>query len=392
MHMEYKQRKQNIGKEGYILPLVLVAALIGVLFGFGRLMMFRFQTQIRLDRQFEIDRVLATRSGMHWLRYTSQHDYDPPTNATTFTYITGNRRIVGVEVRPVDPIYPADPNDLDLQKGKTQGLENVILWSTDDSMEPEFIERVSDLGTHQVRIGSSGTNSIGHLGRIEIDMETKSWLNDPFGRRYWTIPGNVNFERAPGATGDIFRLILTPFGQSFEDCDAAIWIEQAPVGNNDEQTIVLHYKYNGNHYVSNHDMRSDYVHGKGMQLAGSKATLFAWRQPGGPHGSYTFAETYDLPSELISSFTNASANLRLTLEVEARNPDEQDDPDDKENTFQLLRVDRPFEYEVLLSWSENGAPDQEWSEIATYVHFSPSYFGSVIERFNTYDTHGTERR
>ena len=53
---------------GYALVTVLIVTAVGLLFGAGSLLLFRFQCQQRIERQHELEKIYAVRSALNWTR------------------------------------------------------------------------------------------------------------------------------------------------------------------------------------------------------------------------------------------------------------------------------------------------------------------------------------
>jgi hypothetical protein len=367
------------GRGGYILPLVLLVAFIGILFGFGRLLIFRYQCEFRFRRQHEIERIMATRSALRWLETRRP---EPPDGTTSFVYRAASGRMIDVTVRPMPSIYPApgNINHLDIASGQDPGAPNVMMTSTHATMQPGFVVGVQQ--PFDLKIGSGGIT--GQTGTVTIDMVgLGSWLNDVYGRRYWVQPESVN--PPAGEPCDVFRLYITPFHGDPHDTNVpAIWIEHVPTGVSSAETK-LWSRLPGEPptladtcTLAPETTRTD---GKGIQLAGTTVALFRWTQPAGPFGSYDLSDGGNLPPELVEAFNDS--DITLTLEVEALVPEVSD------NTFRWIRVDPAYEYTVELGWNalRTGSPT---GEVATVVHLQPfdDELGTVGKAF-TYDTHGT---
>jgi hypothetical protein len=362
-------------RSGYVLPAVLIVALIALLFGFGRLLLFRYQCEIRFDRQREIDRKLAVRSALRWL----ENQYPPPLPSITneFVYIDSNGRSIDVTVRPQPSIYPAPDRDDHFKISDCSSIEDVpshvSVESTHPDMAPTSINGVNQ--PYDLRIGSADRGvSSGEVGRIFIDMEgLGSWLNDTYGRRYWVEPQNVN---AAGA--DITRFCLTPIEESFADNSAAIWVEQTQNASSISVLLKTRDEQGNVSILATNDVEEN-EYSRGIQLAGGMISFFHWYEPGGsPFGEYVFHGSYDLPEDVISSFENR--DVRLTLEVEAHGTA------DSDNSFRWIRVDPAYEFDVLLEWDSRIFAGRT-QEVATVVHLKPKRGRGDDGKAFTYDTH-----
>ena len=60
---------------GFMLVTVLVITAIGLLFGAGALLLFRYQCQLRIDRQHELEKVYAVRSALNYIKGNSTATY-----------------------------------------------------------------------------------------------------------------------------------------------------------------------------------------------------------------------------------------------------------------------------------------------------------------------------
>lgn len=385
---------RSSGTEGYVLPLILVLALVGILLGIGRLALFRHQCTLRFDRQREIERILATRSALRWLGT----QLSPPEQPTNFTYTAGSGRVIGVQIRPAESIYPnpTNLNHFSIRAGRTRlDLPGVSAEHSNDSMEADFMDGVG--GQIKImRIGSAGVDSTGHVGRVMLDMDGEgSWLDDVYGRRYWVAPDDVN-RGATNGPGDMLRMAITPTGKSFSDPNTpAIWIEHEPTNNQDNVATSI-WARDGTGMVTNlFSAWVVYSKGKGLQLAGSSVTLFDWADLSAgsntnvnPVGEYNFTHgTYELPAEVMDAFRAEDGDpeeLRVTLEVEACSTVAQD------NSFLWIRVDPAYEYEVLLDW-ELPKGMGSTTDVATVIHLRPATRRAPGASF-TYDSHGVQQR
>lgn len=303
----------------------------------------------------------------------------PPGDEAEFRYGLPLGEPIDVIVRPVPDIYPeADNLDHMNIPQQLQGDANVQYSSTcpTNSMMPR-------LSGQELRIGSSGINSTGHIGRVEIDMpDLGNWNDDPYGHRYWFEIGSRN-------VGDLVRFAITPINTTFSHdpgVDTAIWIEQEHT-QNPAPNLRLFIRHAGatDQYGP---YQSNPFYGKGILLSGNRLQLFDWhRIPITGLGTFTSKESpIDVHEDILSVFTNA-ADLRVTLEVESRSETS------AHNSFSWLRVQPAYEYEVELTWYRRGETDSV-TEIATFVHWRELHdgYGGADVTAITYDTHGTGRR
>jgi hypothetical protein len=369
---------RSSSKSGYILPMVLVVALIGVLLGLGRLMMFKYQTQIRIDRQREIDRVLATRSALKWLE-TQKKPWGspcPPADINLFEYKSSAGKLINVAVQPAPNIYPQGNNEdhMDIENnawGDYQGSINttstVAVAIAIEDKRLKFIYNEA---------------STGDYGRVSMDMEDLgNWKHDIYGRRYWYEAGSV----LPG----YIRFAITPINEEFNPenpNNTAIWIEQYYPAEGVKSDVNLYIQHPQTNYSKKYSS-DQHVYGKGFEFAGDLFRIFEWNKPtpqGKGYYNYTkFDELHRIPDVVSSVFVNA-VDVRVTLEVEARIPFSGN------NTFLWVYVQPAYEYEVHLDWDSSIGGHRK-SEISTVVHWKESREGTAFDII-TYDTHGTEAK
>ena len=92
-------------RRGFILITVLIVTAVGLLFGAGALLLFRYQCQQRIDRQHELEKLCAVRSALNYIQTTSTEIEE---GGKSFRYHTASERDLGVHVHPVAPIFPSD--------------------------------------------------------------------------------------------------------------------------------------------------------------------------------------------------------------------------------------------------------------------------------------------
>lgn len=373
---------RHVGRaDGFAVPLILVLALVGVLFGIGRLATFRYQCQMRFDRQQELERVMATRSALRWLATRP----NPPLSSTNFNYSAAADRQIGVQIFPVSPIYPAPGNSehLNITNNHAGDSEQVVMVPTTGEMAPQFT--YSTNGYPVLEMGSAGTNTTGQVAKVEIQMESGSWLNDLYGRRYWFRMESIS--RSTTNEGDVIRFGLTPQNQALDDEDApAIWLEQAPTSDEDNVPLKVWAQCAG----IKHELFStnlNYRNGRGLQISGQTVSLFEWVFLQTNKANISITQATAMPAEVRDAFLDANGQpreVRLTLEVESRNPEV------GINAVEWIRVDPAYEYEVALDWRVQRS-GQTTSEMATVVHLLPANRWGLGGKAYTYDTHGTSR-
>lgn len=90
--------------DGFVIPAVLLVALFGIMFGVGRLLMYRYQCHLRIDRQCEIEKENAVKSMLNWLRVNSGDASIDSTNELHITTPSG--REVNVISIPTPILFP----------------------------------------------------------------------------------------------------------------------------------------------------------------------------------------------------------------------------------------------------------------------------------------------
>ena len=82
-----KTRPNNEAQSGFVLPAVVIIMLLLVLFGFGRMAAFRYQSERRIDLQRQTEARMAARSGISYLllRLTNSTYVGPDTVWVTDT-------------------------------------------------------------------------------------------------------------------------------------------------------------------------------------------------------------------------------------------------------------------------------------------------------------------
>ena len=98
----------NKTRRGFALVTVLVIAAVGLLFGAGALLLFRFQCQKRIDRQHEIEKYFAVRSALQLLAEDSSVNNFPDelSGPKWFVYQTDSGRDVRVIINPAEALFP----------------------------------------------------------------------------------------------------------------------------------------------------------------------------------------------------------------------------------------------------------------------------------------------
>ena len=204
-------KQQPISSQrGFALVTVLIIAAIGLLFGAGALLLFRFQCQMRIDRQHELVKVYAVRSALNYIR--SNTEYAIPERGQPFRYYTENGRDLGLLVKPVKAIFPdlTNPKHLDMANEGRNGRIFEILDSDQEQYRsfPDYeyganATNLSSLTSKQI----DNKNIKGHLGLAFRDLDAKllsgdaasnvkwwvnmgmndtgGWLQEDYGRRYY---------------------------------------------------------------------------------------------------------------------------------------------------------------------------------------------------------------
>lgn len=380
------------GRAGFVLPALLILAFVGVLFGLGRVLLFRYQCQQRIERQHELEKQYAVRSALRWIETRSSGDLTAmeAVESRKFLLCSRSDRVLDVDVRPVKPIYPSQAGHFNITNGASYSSADVVL-SGPVGMHPVF---VSD--TRVCQIGP-GTNTMGQVGQILVNMTgTGSWLDDSYGRRYMVDIGDIN--APPSGKGDTVRLYISP-----TDSDAAIGMTVVPTNSTVRVDIWCRAPGGGVEILGSNVLSSASVsvvpaNGKGLQLAENQIVAYYWKQAGLANvcGTYEFSSPCVIPDETLQYFREIGSDpdeqrgkdLEMVLEVENTGPMLSVN-DKNRNTFKRFQVLPAYEFEVFLNWEGS----QHEDEIATVVHVAPG--ARKKERENKayiYDTPGVSVR
>lgn len=421
-----------------MLVTVMIVTAVGLLFGAGALLLFRYQCQLRIDRQHEMEKVYAVRSALNYIRTCDANIGD---SGKEFTYFTNSERSLGLFVKPVEPIFPVWTNESHFVMQREGDFRTPCPKQYDRKRDYEYGSTDTELGDYGIYQGLNSslyglafgdTTATNTKWWVNIGMRgTGGWLQEDYGRRYYFRP--LSFvEVGAGGTNDIVRLcIIRNLTNSFNAAgcrhgwplsqrnERAIVFEIAPrqsSGNatNNAEMALYEYVHNGSFVEQIQLLRwSDRpsVGFMGMQLADDKATIFYIGNatintiPDG--GGYNFSETSASFSrrtyEYFSSpvviggigYPGISTNsegkvqapeLRAVFEVEAAS-------DQRRGGANLdfltnFKVTPAYQYDVFVEHPAlvtNRATVAQ--KIGTYNRGQGLYY-TVL----TYDTHGTEHK
>lgn len=383
-------------REGFVLPALLILAFVGVLFGLGRVLLYRYQCQQRIERQHELEKQYAVRSAIRWVETRSaaegELNLDGPAN---FVLRTGSERQLQVEVRPVHPYYPAEPGHFDITNASTYG--NAQLVGDSEEIRPKAVGSENSV---VCQIGP-GSNTLSQTGSITVDMSgTGSWLDDTYGRRYMVVIENMNKGDAD-VIGDKVRLFISPV-----DSAAKIGMTVTPV-NATESSVDLWYFLPGSNEetpLASSVLKKQPENGYGMQISGNQLTVYYVYWPHAQStmtiwGDYAFSPQYTIPDAVFDLFRDSASEeqrgkeLQMVLELKRTGP-EWNGTAETRNTFKRLQVLPAYEFEIWLNREGSG----EESEMATVMHVAPDAVAVGAGKKNmenkayTYDTHGVSTR
>jgi len=93
---------------GVLIAVAMFFALVGILFGLGRLKAYELRVQRRLERQYEIDKMVATRSALSLNQWNSSLNKDNEPLGCTNIFRSGLDQDLEVRVTPVPPLIGED--------------------------------------------------------------------------------------------------------------------------------------------------------------------------------------------------------------------------------------------------------------------------------------------
>ena len=424
-----------------MLVTVLIVTAVGLLFGAGALFLFRFQCQLRIDRQHELEKVYAVRSALNYMR---TYIGEIPDEGRPFRFETGSGRNLGLLVKPVEPLFPNVSNESHfvMERGDFQALARQY------NPRPDY--EYGAVGVTNLLMGPvDGDGCFGLAFKdltatnhvkwwVNIGMrDTGGWLQEDYGRRYFFWPrdyvgGDVN-------TKDLMRLCLIrnvtneanavgcrhgwPLSQEGE---RALVFQIRPMagankaGNNAEMTVA-EFVYRGGTVTATQLLclsNAPSLCNMGLQLAGNKVCVFyVGNEKQNDEGlvnltsrGYTFSESVEMTldtyryfteeltvggKEYGGIFTNAygrvqAPELRAVFEVEATSDMRGEGVTlDASNSDFLtrFRVTPAYQYDVYL---EHPAAVTNRATVAQKI--GKYSRGARAYTMLTYDTHGTEHR
>lgn len=421
-----------------MLVTVLIFTAVGLLIGAGTLLLFRFQCQMRIDRQHELEKVYAVRSA---LNYIMACDGNIKESGKSFGYHTGSERNLGLLVKPVKAIFP------DLNNAKhfaMQQKENPFTVSVDQYNINRDYEYGSTTNLMDKSIYGKCSSGYGLVfGDLEATSNAKWWVNigmrdtggwlqEDYGRRYY-FQALEFLEVNAGGTNDIMRLCIIrnvtnttegvgrkygwPLSQKNE---RALVFEISPSqldnNNNTNNAEMVCYEWVHNGVAIKKDERIRWQNRPsrgymGLQVADDKISIFYIGNatvntiPDG--GGYSFSPSVSLTPDTYNYFSRPveiggitypgvitnlegkvqAPELRAVFEVEAVANDRKGGVHNVD-FLTNFKVTPAYQYDVFLehpAFVTNRATVAQ--KIGTYNRSSGQYF-TVL----TYDTHGTDHK
>ncbi|MBR5548726.1 MAG: hypothetical protein IKU71_03250 [Kiritimatiellae bacterium] len=430
-------------RRGFMLVTVMIITAVGLLFGAGALLMFRYQCQMRIDRQHELEKVYAVRSALNYIKGEAVALAEAGETGVPLRYHTGSDRDLGLLIKPVDAIFPNTNNASHFNMGRSGQLQIPCPRNYNSRLDYEYgaLHTVSNWA-----LAVSAKDNSGRFGLafkdltatnqrwwVNIGMRgTGGWLQEDYGRRYYFCP--LEYVDGKSVTKDIVRLCL--IRNVTNESNAVGYRHGWPLSQNGERAIVFQIapKPGGSPDINNADM-SLYEYAcigssvtmnllisitncpsqcyMGMQLADDKVCLFYRSNKqqnallASPMGGFVFSETkamsvatynYFAKEVFVGGkqyggvFTNdemrvEAPELRAVFEVEAAS-DARPHQNDQEDFVRDFRVTPAYQYDVFLEHPYTVTNRATVAQIiGTYERFSGNQF-TVL----TYDTHGTENK
>lgn len=426
-------------KGGFMLVTVLIVTAVGLLFGAGALLLFRFQCQLRLDRQHELEKVYAVRSALNYTRTISEI----PDEGRSFRYETGSGRNLRLLVKPVEPLFPNASNESHFVMER--GNFHVIADQYNSRPDYEY----GAVGVTNLLIGAADHKGNSGLAFTDLTAtnhvkwwvnigmrDTGGWLQEDYGRRYFFWP--LDYVGGDVATKDIMRLCL--IRNVTNESNAVGRRHGWPLSQNGERALVFQIRpiAGANAAGNNAEMTlSELVYQEGtvtetrllglnnvpslcnmgLQLAGNKACVFyIGNEQRNDEGvsltsrSYTFSESAEMTPETYryfaeermvggkeygGIFTNVygrvlAPELRAVFEVEAASDMRGEGAvlDASNSDFLTrFRVTPAYQYDIYL---EHPAAVTNRATVAQKI--GPYDRAGRKYTMLTYDTHGTEHK
>lgn len=436
-------------QRGFILITVMIVTAVGLLFGAGALLLFRYQCQLRIDRQHELEKVYSVRSALNFVRTYTGNELE---EGMSFRCWTGSERSLQLHVKPVAQIFP-DTNRVDrkhfvMENGDLQ-IPPEVMQSTTGWYDNELDVECGSFGVTNLLISSkyhtdgigltfgdlSETNNVKWWVNIGM-RDTGGWLQEDYGRRYYFYPG----EYVEGNTvKDVMRLCLirnvvnngagVPGGRKHGwplsmEGEKALVFQISPNADAIKQSKKLdatmslyECTFTGGCVVTNviYFCETNYPSklDMGLQLAHGNVTVFAIENPGTvSHGSFArgftiwdakklsqsaydyFAKEQEIGGVRYSGTNMINGKLyapemRAVFEVEAASDRRGSAIDARQMDFLTkFRVMPAYQYDVFLEHPRGTKPKLATvaQKIGEWDRNGGKY--SLL----TYDTHGTEHK
>lgn len=424
---------------GFALVVVLIITAVGLLFGAGALLLFRYQCQLRIDREHELQKLYAVRSALNFIRTSTPSSLGG--NTVKFSYYTDSGRNLGVIVKPVDPIFPVMTNETHLVMESSDSTRNFQPRGGEQvSYFPEY--EYGSEGMTNMSVSGSYVRDEGTLyGLLFKDAEetnkfakcwvnigmsgTGGWLQEEYGRRYSFHPSS--FAGQDSTTGDVVRLCIIrnvtneserargvgrvhgwPLSQEGE---RALVFQVQPIKENND---VLAHKAICEFVYTNGEVRTTCLYNwkdgfsqcpMGVQIAGDRISMFyvnlagmnedygdpIWFgfdfQPKPPSYVQMTPATYNYFRDgiMTNRYGKVKApELRAVIEVQTAASARSSSPEDFLTKFKVMPA---YQYDVLVEY-----PPCKTNQ-ATVAQVIGSYdeYG-IAHTVLTYDTHGTENK
>ena len=281
------------GHRGFVLVTVVILTAVGLLFGVGALLLFRFQCQMRIERQHELEKVYAVRSALNWARSYEDH---VPMDGMPLRYYTGSGRSLNLLVKPVEITFPdlnfvtntgsvkvkhlimdmgvkdgeddwryftvsgAYPNQYNESLDYEYGMMTNVVDEVEEVITKPDLAMVSKVDESSITNHEKGNED--GKDRFGIDFPDSTvtnvkwwvnvgmlgkggWAHEEYGRRYYFKLSDLVGRGDTGFTGDIFNLCIIKHTYN-ENINHPGCRHGWPLSNN-EKALVLRIEKNRNY-------------------------------------------------------------------------------------------------------------------------------------------------